>query len=225
MYDPNGAAAVIEENDLDEESVPTETTTASESDPTETTRASAQRAAAIMKAAGGRLDFKDQARNNAFLASAGEIPLAREVVVDGRSIDDNVDSNDDKRHSEPFIRKHIVWAIVLVVTIVVIAVAVAISVTIVFSSSKTITIVESATLEPTAAPTQEPTTTLEPTSAPTPCCSDGILEGKACCRSVCGVCGGTGCSGRPGGFYNCCIGSILGSNQWCDEVGPPCECR
>ena len=33
-------------------------------------------------------------------------------------------------------------------------------------------------------------------------------KGEACCAASCGTCGGSGCSQRPGGKSNCCVGHI-----------------
>lgn len=43
-----------------------------------------------------------------------------------------------------------------------------------------------------------------------------------CCPESCGVCGGDGCSGRPGGLFNCCASSILTTGKDCKDDGPPC---
>ena len=36
----------------------------------------------------------------------------------------------------------------------------------------------------------------------------GVQKGDACCAVSCGTCGGDGCSLKPGGESNCCIGEI-----------------
>lgn len=42
-----------------------------------------------------------------------------------------------------------------------------------------------------------------------PSCFNGIdLDGTYCCASLCGTCGGSGCSGRPGGAYKCCTSKL-----------------
>ena len=55
--------------------------------------------------------------------------------------------------------------------------------------------------------------------------NSGIMSasGKVCCPKSCGVCGGSGCSGRPGGG-NCCEGNLLRkSNNLCTSKGAPCK--
>merc|ERR1711990_1274644 len=51
--------------------------------------------------------------------------------------------------------------------------------------------------------------------------------GKVCCPKSCGSCGGKGCSSRPGGASNCCVGNgkttfISGSGKMCSDGAPPC---
>jgi len=41
------------------------------------------------------------------------------------------------------------------------------------------------------------------------CQGGGIKNGQTCCLSDCGSCGGSGCSGRPGGRTQCCIGETV----------------
>jgi hypothetical protein len=55
-----------------------------------------------------------------------------------------------------------------------------------------------------------------------PQCVTGIQSGGVCCPPGCGTCGGTGCSGRPGGPANCCSGAILNSGVSCADSMPPC---
>merc|ERR1711998_214520 len=48
-----------------------------------------------------------------------------------------------------------------------------------------------------------------------------------CCPKSCGSCGGKGCSSRPGGASNCCVGNgkttfISGSGKMCSDGAPPC---
>lgn len=39
-------------------------------------------------------------------------------------------------------------------------------------------------------------------------CNDGVVFGKYCCAKSCGICGGSMCSSRSGGKYNCCPENI-----------------
>ena len=56
-----------------------------------------------------------------------------------------------------------------------------------------------------------------------PTCGTGIRGPKAvCCHRKCGVCGGSGCSKRPGGGSKCCISAIITSNKSCKKNSPPC---
>ncbi|CAN0483517.1 unnamed protein product, partial [Scytosiphon promiscuus] len=58
------------------------------------------------------------------------------------------------------------------------------------------------TIGPTDAPTGPPMPTPTPTVIPVSTCSNGFPgfgNGPICCESQCGTCGGSGCSGRPGG--------------------------
>lgn len=48
------------------------------------------------------------------------------------------------------------------------------------------------------------------------------LSVKACCPESCGICGGPGCSRRPGGRKQCCIQSIVAAGRRCIEKSPPC---
>ena len=49
-----------------------------------------------------------------------------------------------------------------------------------------------------------------------------ILAGSACCAKECGRCGGPSCGTLPGGSANCCVGSIVGHKDSCDNYNPPC---
>jgi len=53
---------------------------------------------------------------------------------------------------------------------------------------------------------------------------DGVLNGggNICCAASCGECGGTGCSGRPGGAEACCATPILDSGRVCSMDSAPC---
>lgn len=57
---------------------------------------------------------------------------------------------------------------------------------------------------------------------PDPTCSRGIKTGGACCPLTCGICGGAGCTSRPGGGDACCRGIIAEADRGCDFVAPPC---
>lgn len=46
-------------------------------------------------------------------------------------------------------------------------------------------------------------------------CSAGIANGNKCCAASCGSCGGSGCTGRPGGASQCCSGTIRNSGVTC----------
>lgn len=66
-----------------------------------------------------------------------------------------------------------------------------------------------------------------PTSSGDPTCSTGVF-GKndvtgqmACCKSVCGQCGGAGCSTLVSGEA-CCISGVVAKNKSCNTSGPPC---
>lgn len=48
-----------------------------------------------------------------------------------------------------------------------------------------------------------------------PYCSHGIKNGRYCCSSFCGKCGGSGCNKRPGGSQHCCSGTIRKSKKVC----------
>jgi hypothetical protein len=62
---------------------------------------------------------------------------------------------------------------------------------------------------------------------PDPHCHNGI-EGfgsatyDICCTKSCGICGGTGCSLRPGGAKDCCAENILNSGIPCSLASAPC---
>ncbi len=56
-----------------------------------------------------------------------------------------------------------------------------------------------------------------------PSCSRGIKsDNGACCAAGCGKCGGTGCSGLPGGVGACCTGAILEKAKSCALSEAPC---
>jgi hypothetical protein len=55
-----------------------------------------------------------------------------------------------------------------------------------------------------------------------PECSTGVSRDAVCCAASCGICGGTGCGGRPGGTDACCMGWITDVNQSCGDHQPPC---
>lgn len=55
-----------------------------------------------------------------------------------------------------------------------------------------------------------------------PECTTGVARDNACCAKSCGVCGGNGCSGRPGGGSGCCMGNILSVGRSCGDHQPPC---
>ena len=48
-------------------------------------------------------------------------------------------------------------------------------------------------------------------------CVAGVLHptGQVCCNATCGVCGGHGCSARPGGPNQCCMPAILRTRRTC----------
>uniref|UniRef100_A0A7S0FVJ3 Uncharacterized protein n=1 Tax=Pyrodinium bahamense TaxID=73915 RepID=A0A7S0FVJ3_9DINO len=54
-------------------------------------------------------------------------------------------------------------------------------------------------------------------------CSNGILNGKACCAASCGTCGGSGCGGRPGGGAKCCTGRINGGRACSTTTDTGCK--
>lgn len=55
-----------------------------------------------------------------------------------------------------------------------------------------------------------------------PNCDNGISKGAVCCLSICGTCGGSGCSLRPGGAEGCCGGRIVSNNLTCSYNPAPC---
>ena len=63
--------------------------------------------------------------------------------------------------------------------------------------------------------------------APDPTCSTGVPkkngDRNVCCASSCGRCGGSGCSGLPGGENACCAGAVLAAGRSCLLFPPPCE--
>ena len=46
-------------------------------------------------------------------------------------------------------------------------------------------------------------------------CASGIQSGEVCCAASCGTCGGSGCSGQPGGSSQCCKTTIRDSGVAC----------
>lgn len=46
-------------------------------------------------------------------------------------------------------------------------------------------------------------------------CTNGIVNGNACCDRACGQCGGDGCSGLKGGAAKCCAGTIISAKRMC----------
>ena len=50
-------------------------------------------------------------------------------------------------------------------------------------------------------------------------CSAGVQDpsGKVCCSAACGLCGGRGCSGRPGGPQQCCMPAVLRTGRVCES--------
>jgi hypothetical protein len=54
---------------------------------------------------------------------------------------------------------------------------------------------------------------------------EGIYNKGAdvCCDDLCGSCGGTGCSGFPGGSSNCCTGTISSASANCSSASAPCK--
>ena len=50
-------------------------------------------------------------------------------------------------------------------------------------------------------------------------CSAGVVHPsrQVCCNATCGLCGGHGCSGRPGGPRECCMPAILRTGQVCES--------
>ena len=55
--------------------------------------------------------------------------------------------------------------------------------------------------------------------------STGIVNGDICCLKSCGTCGGSGCSGRPGGSSGCCTGTIRANDRTCAPNVAPCIIR
>ena len=52
----------------------------------------------------------------------------------------------------------------------------------------------------------------------------GVNDPAACCLGMCGSCGGSGCSARPGGAASCCESPILsGSAECLATLAPPCK--
>lgn len=50
-----------------------------------------------------------------------------------------------------------------------------------------------------------------------------ICNGEYCCPGSCGACGGVGCSTRPGGPQDCCVGNIIDAKRYCERDFPPCK--
>ena len=50
-------------------------------------------------------------------------------------------------------------------------------------------------------------------------CSAGVVHPsrQVCCNATCGLCGGHGCSGRPGGPRECCMPAILSTGRVCES--------
>ena len=50
-------------------------------------------------------------------------------------------------------------------------------------------------------------------------CSAGVLHPsrRVCCNATCGLCGGRGCSSRPGGAPQCCMPAILRTGRVCES--------
>ena len=50
-------------------------------------------------------------------------------------------------------------------------------------------------------------------------CSAGVLHPsrQVCCNATCGLCGGRGCSSRPGGPRQCCMPPILRTGRVCES--------
>lgn len=64
---------------------------------------------------------------------------------------------------------------------------------------------------------------LTSTSTSTSTCK-GIknADGTACCASMCGTCGGYGCSSRPGGYTACCTNAMI---KLCSATGGVAPCK
>ena len=50
-------------------------------------------------------------------------------------------------------------------------------------------------------------------------CTAGVQHPsrQVCCNATCGLCGGHGCSGRPGGPRQCCMPAILRTGRVCES--------
>ncbi|CAN0224623.1 unnamed protein product [Scytosiphon promiscuus] len=46
----------------------------------------------------------------------------------------------------------------------------------------------------------------------------GVQSGQICCAEECGMCGGVGCSQRPGGEDACCITDIRDADELCSTT-------
>ena len=62
---------------------------------------------------------------------------------------------------------------------------------------------------------------LQPAETADPTCATGVKSGTSCCLKSCGACGGSGCSGRPGGAA-CCSQAASKGAQSCHSGNPPC---
>lgn len=58
-----------------------------------------------------------------------------------------------------------------------------------------------------------------------PTCSKGIksADGKTCCPSYCGRCGGTGCGTLRGGYFECCTEGVRTGKGPCTSSNAPCN--
>ena len=63
---------------------------------------------------------------------------------------------------------------------------------------------------------------LSATLAKASSCKAGLEAAGVCCALSCGVCGGTGCSARPGGASACCTGPIKAAKKSCKKHAAPC---
>lgn len=59
--------------------------------------------------------------------------------------------------------------------------------------------------------------------APDPQCKRGLLTRGACCKKVCGKCGGEGCFKRSKMFNTRCCASGIPKTPTCKQTGPPCR--
>jgi hypothetical protein len=66
-----------------------------------------------------------------------------------------------------------------------------------------------------------PCTVAPPASDPT--CETGIKgANNACCPKACGMCGTSRCAQAPGGYKQCCAGTVVGEHKSCNDFPPPC---